>query len=84
MYQKALLFRDNETAAKIMAATKPSKQRALGREVQGFTVEAWEQNREKIVEEGNWNKFCNAKEEAGLKQRLLETGARELVEVDGR
>ena len=81
MYHKAMLFRDDETAAKIMAATKPSKQRALGREVKGFTGEVWEQNREKIVEEGNWNKFCHAKEEAGLKQKLLETGARELVEV---
>lgn len=81
MYHKAMLFRDDETAAKIMAATKPSKQRALGREVRGFTGEVWEPNRERIVEEGNWNKFCHAKEEAGLKQKLLETGARELVEV---
>lgn len=81
MYHKAMLFRDDETAAKIMAATKPSKQRALGREVRGFTGEVWEPNRERIVEEGNWNKFCHAKEEAGLNQKLLETGARELVEV---
>lgn len=81
MYHKAMLFRDDETAAKIMAATKPRKQKALGREVKGFMGEVWEQNREKIVEEGNWNKFCHAKEEAGLMQKLLETGARELVEV---
>lgn len=81
MYHKAMLFRDDETAVKIMAATEPRKQKALGRKVKDFTAEVWEQNREKIVEEGNWNKFCHAKEEEGLQQKLMKTGTRELVEV---
>ncbi|SLM38106.1 Conserved hypothetical protein CHP02464 [Lasallia pustulata] len=81
MYHKAMLFRDDETAVKIMAATEPRKQKALGRKVKDFTAEVWEQNREKIVEEGNWNKFCHAKEEEGLQQKLMKTGTRELVEA---
>ena len=84
MYHKAMLFRDGDTAEKIMAAGTPGKQKALGRQVKGFSGEVWEQHKEKIVEEGNWNKFCHAKEEAGLKEKLLETGGRELVEVGNR
>lgn len=80
MYHKAVLFEDLAIADQIMETANPMTQKALGRKVAGFTVEGWAANREKIVEEGNWNKFTNASDPR-LKIRLLETGDRELVEV---
>lgn len=84
MYHKAILFHDEEVAKELMLTTSPKKQKALGRKVKGFDNATWNANRERIVEEGNWNKFCNAKNEVGLKQLLLDTGERELVEVSVR
>ena len=81
MYHKAMLFRDTETAEKIMAVTTPSEHKALGRLVKDFDKEKWAENRDRIVEEGNWNKFKNAKEGPALRKLLLKTGERELVEV---
>jgi len=81
MYHKAILFDDNETAKKIMKTVKPAQQRALGREVEGFTAGKWDAHKEKVVEEGNWWKFTSQKDEGTLGKKLPETGQRELVEV---
>lgn len=81
MYHKGILFGDVETAEKIMLAKTPKEQKALGREVKGFDEKMWNRHREKIVEEGNWHKFCHPAEESNLKKSLLETEGRELVEV---
>lgn len=83
MYHKGILFGDIATAEKIMEAKTAGKQKALGREVKGFDEKLWNQHREKIVEEGNWHKFCHPVEESNLKVLLLKTGERELVEVRG-
>lgn len=83
MYHKGILFCDIEMAEKIMVAKIPKKQKALGRKVKGFDEKVWKQHREKIVEEANWHKFCHPVEESNLKELLLETGERELVEVRG-
>ena len=80
MYHKAILFEDSEIAEKIMETQKPAQIKALGRKVKGFDGKKWDAHREKIVEEGNWNKFING-EEQGLKRKLLNTGDRKLVEV---
>lgn len=81
MYHKAVLFEDFNTAQQIMLATTPRKQKALGRQVKNFDGKQWDAHRERIVENGNWNKFCNSKDGTKLKDMLLETGDRELVEV---
>jgi ribA/ribD-fused uncharacterized protein len=81
MYHKVMLFGDAETAEAVMAERDPRKQKALGRKVRNFDDEKWEDERERIVEEGNWYKFTCATEKPGLKERLLSTGDRELVEV---
>lgn len=81
MYHKAMLFKDPETADQIMLATTPRKQKALGRKVKNFDGKTWDAYREHIVEDGNWNKFCNSKEGTKLKDMLIGTGDRELVEV---
>ena len=80
MYHKAILFGDPETADKIMLATVPQEYQRLGRLAKGFDRKLWDQHKEKIVEEGNWYKFTKTKSE-NLRQKLLETGDRELVEV---
>jgi len=38
-------------------------------------------DKSRIVEEGNWHKFTNAKESSEMQKLLLATGERELVEV---
>ncbi|MCJ1377113.1 hypothetical protein MMC17_000205 [Xylographa soralifera] len=80
MYHKAMLFKDTETADKIMLATRPQEYQRLGRKAKGFHRALWDQHKEKIVEEGNWYKFTENKTE-NLGQKLLETGERELVEA---
>lgn len=87
MYRKALLFRDSATAAQILASGKPGAQKRLGRQVKGFDEKVWVREREGIVEEGNWCKFMcpveggKGKEGGSLRERLVGTGGRELVEV---
>lgn len=82
MYQKALLFSDPSTGAKILATTSPKEQKALGRQVQNFDNDVWLQNRERIVGDGSYYKFVNSlKEGEDLKALLLATGDREIVEA---
>ena len=80
MYQKAVLFNDQEVANTIALEPEPRKQKALGRKVKGFNDKKWNAKREKIVEDGNWWKFTRSKED-DLKKMLLETGDRILVEA---
>ena len=82
MYQKALLFSDPSTGAKILATTSPKEQKALGRQVQNFDNDVWLENRERIVGDGSYWKFVNSlKEGEDLKGMLMGTGDRELVEA---
>lgn len=80
MYQKAILFNDQKVAGMIALEPAPKKQKALGRKVKGFDNKIWIEKREKIVEDGNWWKFTQSKED-DLKRLLLETGERLLVEA---
>ena len=80
MYQKAILFNDPEIADQIMLEPTAGRQKALGRKVKGFDHKKWDMEKEKIVEEGNWWKFTQPKE-GDMRNMLLETGHRELVEV---
>ena len=80
MYNKAIVFDDQEVAEKIALEPEPEKQKALGRKVKGFDNKIWNAKREKIVENGNWWKFTQSKE-GDLRKMLLETGGRLLVEA---
>lgn len=81
MYHKAILFKDADIAHQIMLAKLPKEHKALGRKVKNFNGDIWEAHREKIVEQGNWNKFCSSNEGSKWRDMLLKTGDRELVEV---
>ncbi|GAB5354321.1 hypothetical protein AAMO2058_000108700 [Amorphochlora amoebiformis] len=78
MAEKARLFNDKETLAKILAADNPRKQKKLGREVRGFKDGKWKSSRLHIVVKGNLAKFSQDKK---LKEMLLKTGDRIIVEA---
>jgi len=57
MQQKALLFKDYQTANLIMQSKCPKEQKRLGRTVYGFIQSVWDEHSYSIVHEGNYNKF---------------------------
>ena len=80
MYQKAVLFNDFETAAKILLRNKPSEHKSLGRLVKGFDEDIWLKQKENIVYNGNYLKFTQNKD---LKEILMATSDKLLVEANG-
>ncbi|KAF2097538.1 DUF1768-domain-containing protein [Rhizodiscina lignyota] len=81
MVQKAVLFGDEEVAQAIREATTPGEMKALGRKAKGFDRKKWDEHKSRIVEEGNWWKFTVSKEKHQIKEALLATGDREIVEA---
>lgn len=78
MAQKALMFDDVLTYAKIMASNNPKEQKALGRRVQNFDDVKWRLNARKIVYIGNYRKFT---QNSRLYDALMATGDKILVEA---
>ena len=68
MYHKALLFKDAETAAEILANPSPQTARSLGRKVTPFSDETWAANRERIVTEASLAKFGRPVSEEGFRR----------------
>ncbi|RMN17146.1 hypothetical protein ALQ64_03143 [Pseudomonas cannabina] len=78
MFCKAKLFGDELTAGKIMAASHPRDQKALGRIVAGYNDAAWYERRGRIVAHGCYAKFS---QNQILREALLATGNTVLVEA---
>jgi ribA/ribD-fused uncharacterized protein len=78
MHRKALLFGDEEVAARILAARSPKEHKALGRKVRGFEDGVWKRERESIVYAGSHAKFT---QNGHLLAALLATAGTELVEA---
>ena len=78
MAKKAMLFNDNETLGKIMKATDPRIQKALGRTVKNFEKSKWDNVCRDYVYEGNYAKFT---QNGQMKKELLNTGTKEIVEA---
>lgn len=78
MYYKAMLFKDEETAKKIMESKDPWEQKRLGRKVVGFTDELWNANRMEIMVNILLAKFSQNKD---LHAALMGTGVRMFVEA---
>ena len=70
MYQKALLFNDQETAMKIMANNNPGIIKSLGRQVKNFNQKIWTENIDNVADICNLYKFA---QHPKLKAKLLET-----------
>ncbi len=78
MSQKARLFGDAATTARILAAESPKQVKQLGREAKGFDAALWDERKLGIVQEGNFHKFSQNME---LRDFLLSTRDRVLVEA---
>jgi ribA/ribD-fused uncharacterized protein len=78
MYRKAVLFGDEESAGRIVAASHPRQAKMLGRRVRNFDESIWNKQRFDIVVDACLVKFG---QNAELRQFLLGTGDRVLVEA---
>lgn len=78
MYNKAILFKDNEMAELIMSTDNPRLQKEYGRTVKNFDAKKWDDVAFDIVKRGNYEKFTQNKD---LQKQLLDTGDRILVEA---
>ena len=80
MAEKARLFDGSATDA-ILTASNPGEAKKLGRQIRNFDQAIWEAHRFEIVVRGNLAKFS---QHGSLKQYLLGTGDRVLVEASPR
>ena len=85
MYSKAILFKDEDIAYKIMKSDNPKEQKALGRKVRNFNIETWSAPvgpklpiAWSVVRKGSWNKFS---QNPGLLKVLADTAGTTLVEA---
>jgi ribA/ribD-fused uncharacterized protein len=78
MAKKALYFKDRYSYLKIMQSSDPREQKNLGRKVINFDSKKWNLVCRDIVYEGNYAKFT---QNPHLKEQLLQTGDKELVEA---
>lgn len=78
MYGKAKLFGDDDVASQILSTRDARKQKALGRQVQGFDETIWDARKEEIVARANIEKFRQSK---SLRRELFRTGDALLVEA---
>lgn len=78
MYQKAILFKDFETAHQIMVATTPREYQKLGRQVHNFDQSIWDKSCRTIVFIGNYLKYT---QDSDCMKALNETRDRLLVEA---
>lgn len=77
MYEKALLFQDQEAAEKILQTDNVADIKALGRSVQHFDDKIWIKVREEIVYKGVREKFRQNPE---LAEKLERTGEEIIAE----
>ena len=77
MYEKAVLFKDQTTAEKILQTDDVAQIKALGRTVQNFDDKVWTKEREGIVYNGASEKFRQNPE---LSEKLEKTGEEIIAE----
>jgi ribA/ribD-fused uncharacterized protein len=78
MHQKALVFGDQEAAAKVLLTVDPREQKKIGRSVKNFDPKQWSDVAWQVVYNGNRAKF---EQNPSMLKQLMETGDRELVEA---
>lgn len=78
MYQKAITFRDFDSARRILATDNPQEMKAIGRRVKNFNADKWADVSFDFVVQGNYAKF---KQNPAMLKCLLETEDRQIVEA---
>ncbi len=79
MYEKALLFEDQQVAQKVLDVTDAAEIKALGWQVKNYDEHLWNGCRQIVVYNGLMAKFSQNSE---LKERLLATGDAFLAECE--
>lgn len=77
MYQKAVLFQDNDIAEQIMMTDQVGAIKGLGRNVRHYDEHVWNGRRQIIVYRGLTEKFM---QNSALREELLATGEAVLAE----
>ena len=77
MYQKCVLFGDEETANKIMKTDDPAEQQAIARNASGYIENVWKGYRQMVAEKALYAKFS---QNDILREKLLLTQNTWLVE----
>lgn len=77
MYQKAMLFGDEEIASQIMSTTNVGKIKALGRSVSNYNESVWNGMRQVLIYKGLVEKF---RQNENLLKELQKTGDAILAE----
>ncbi len=78
MAKKALMFGDRVNFDKIMMTVSPKEQKQLGRKVENFEAEKWDNHKFAVVWFANYLKFSQHHD---LRERLLKTGTKILAEA---
>ena len=78
MYQKAMLFKDEETGLKILNEKNPYNHQQLGRLVKNYNQTLWDESKYGIVYDGNYLRFTQSKP---CWELLDATGTKMLVEA---
>ncbi len=78
MFTKATLFGDSQTAERIMVESNPRKQKALGRQIQGYVDTVWQSQAEDLMFPGLFAKFT---QDPDRKAAILATDNTLLVEA---
>lgn len=78
MAQKAILFNDIKIYKQILRAKDPKEYKSLGRQINNFSEEKWEEYKYSIVIKGNLAKFS---QNMKLKEFLMKTKDKILVEA---
>jgi len=78
MWEKAILFKDFETADEIFDCDSPKEAKALGRKVKRFDSSKWDKAGFDFMVDINYEKF---NQNPSLKEILLSTGNKTIVEA---
>jgi ribA/ribD-fused uncharacterized protein len=78
MHHKALLFKDYDTAFRILGAETPKIAQTLGRQVKNFDEKTWKEHRLQIMYDGLVAKF---EAHDDLRDKLIKTYPSDLVEA---
>jgi ribA/ribD-fused uncharacterized protein len=78
MGQKAKLFYDEDVFKRIIEKESPKDVKDLGRQIKNFKAATWDEQKYKIVKQGNYLKFSQNEE---LKQFLIKTQNKIIVEA---
>jgi ribA/ribD-fused uncharacterized protein len=77
IYHRVMLFEDKEAASRVLQTNDTNELKKIGRDVQGFDIDIWNNNKESIATKGAYLKF---KQNPELCRKLVDTGDAILAE----